>query len=1229
MGKKKAISLVSLAATLFILNLGSCDLFSPGLGENVDITPPVIAITDPVSDPLQYKSGNFTVSGTVSDDVAAKKVRLSWPGGGTDASINGETWSADVSLGDISSRGTILLSAVAYDNAGKGSSPYNVNIVVDDAAPTVIVKSPQAYGPGPTNSGYIQIEGETWDRSDIQSVTVNIYAQGDHSTVLLSQLADGTRSWSARITLDGNGLTSGDTFYYEVVAMDMAGNTNSYVYHSADIWDILPDGNLFPAASVIGKWDQEGAELTVTVPDDEGNNPFVALDKTSIQLDQNGTGSLDFIYNSDQDIPQVDLSNLDPAQAVENNSLGINVPIYASATDDKEGIDTDSVFLTVTQDSTDLFTLAGSNFNSPGDGLYTSFQFDLSGAYILDPGIYTGTINLTDKKGTASSLTFSFLINRGAPSIISMTPSSTYAGIEADGSLITTVQIEDDNAGASLIVEAYDTDGNPLPGITTETTIAEAEVTDGDETTYVSTWKGTVPNVTQDEVILVVTVEDTSGLKNTRSKTMSIDSDDPTLVITVPANNDSISGNALTAAGTAADTGSEMYQVYVSLLEGTLADGDAPAAGDAGWTVAKGNETWSLPLDLSVYPEGAFTLFAYPVDIAANRGDVSYVNFDFDLADPVLTMDQGTDDAIMAGNYTLNGNASDSNGIVSLDIKASLNGAAAASVSGFPLVEADFTDPTSYDWTYSRTIDGAGADDGIYDYVITLTDKAGKTDELRKRVTVDTVGPELVVSNLADGDFVTSASFKILGLASDISGIQSVEYSLNGDPMVPVTLTGTGNWELQVSGLNEGSGNTLDFQATDMAGRVSTLPTINFGLDLAVPSLAIDNRDTLDKTWISSDLALTGTTQDASGIASLEISTDSGSSWTTVSGATSTDNSVVNWSETVPVPADGSGDGSHLIILKATDNYGKEFTQSLLIYMDATAPSFTVINLVNDQLLTASPYSVSGTWSDNGGSGTDSADGALIEYSLDGVTNWTAFTSTQSTWFSNVAFPEGLDQNLFIRAQDALGNATSTAQFTGIDIDTALPQLAESTVGTAEQQVADSGLTFGGTAGDTNALAKLTVSLNGGAEEEITVNGDNTWTWTQDNTEGTFSLLFTATDAVNRTTSLSRSVLVDRTAPSVTIDLPGDGEYLVGSSYTVRGTVAEANTVASVKYDMDGSDNWYDVTGTRNWTQTMDTHALGAGSHTIRIIAEDGVGHVSSPVSRAFRIDLNSPTVTE
>ena len=123
MGMKKALRLVSLAATLSILNLGSCDLFSPGLGDDVDITPPVIAITDPVSDPLQYKSSSFTVSGTVSDDVAAKKVRLSWPGGGTDASIDGETWSADVNLGEISSRGTILLSAVAYDNAGKAQQP--------------------------------------------------------------------------------------------------------------------------------------------------------------------------------------------------------------------------------------------------------------------------------------------------------------------------------------------------------------------------------------------------------------------------------------------------------------------------------------------------------------------------------------------------------------------------------------------------------------------------------------------------------------------------------------------------------------------------------------------------------------------------------------------------------------------------------------------------------------------------------------------------------------------------------------------------------------------------------------------------------------------------------------------------------------------------------------------------------------------------------------------------
>ena len=154
--------------------------------------------------------------------------------------------------------------------------------------------------------------------------------------------------------------------------------------------------------------------------------------------------SLDFTYNPDKDIPQISLSNLNKDNPAEQNSLGQYVPIYASVSDDKEGIDRDSVSLNITGAGIDV-DIPASDFNAPGDGLYTSFLFDLSGDTTLKPGEYNGALTAADKKGVSNTIYFSFLLNKGAPSILSVDPDSTYAGVNADDEIVLQVETSDDN----------------------------------------------------------------------------------------------------------------------------------------------------------------------------------------------------------------------------------------------------------------------------------------------------------------------------------------------------------------------------------------------------------------------------------------------------------------------------------------------------------------------------------------------------------------------------------------------------------------------------------------------------------------------------------------------------------------------------------------------------------------------------------------------------------------
>ena len=1231
----KKTSLLFIA--LFYMTIQSCDLFSPGLGETVDITPPVLTITSPVNNPMEYKNSSFDITGSVSDDISLSSVLVEWPGGSKTAQVNGNSWTANITPAEVGVRGTVLFTATAYDTAGKASSPYNVNVVIDDKDPTVIINSPQSYPQDagddpPLYSSYIVIEGDVWDPSPIVDVTVDVFDSTD--TLITSRTAEGTNSWYVRVEFDG-AFTNNEDYYYEVTATDQAGNYNTYVYHSADIWEHITGDDLFPTPSALGLWDQDGVDLSLTDPDDitKFNDDRSAMQKS---VGVSGGGDLSFTYNSDNNTPKISLSNLDAAQAVELNSLGPNVPIYAYATDNQEGINPGSISLSVfsflSTDPADLiFTLEDSGYNAPGDGLYASFRFDLTGDNILDSGKYTGVITLTDQGGTPASLTFSFLVNKGAPSIISMTPSSTYAGTEADGSFISQVVIKDDNPDAVLEVEARETGGTVIPGVTAAVLVAETEVNDGNETYYTSTWQGVVPKPVPDELVLTVTVTDSSGLKNARTQNLTMDRDNPTLSITVPGAGDFISGNALTAAGTADDgaDGSNVYQVFVGLAEGTLDAGSVPVGQT--WNAAEGNTSWSLPLDLSVYTEGAFTLFAYPVDVANNQGDMEYVNFNFDLAPPTLTLDGGTADEIISGDYTLQGSISDSNGITSFDIIRAYDGGAPASMPGYPMTI--FPDDKDHDWSLDNTVSGDGSDDGIYDYKFVVVDHAGKTVELEKRITVDTQPPGLTISNLDEGDLISTSSYLIKGFVSDSSGVQSLEYTLNSESSwTAVSVANTGNWSLEISGLIEGSDNTITFRAADTIGLSMTLPEITFAQDLSVPDLAIDGTDlaAYENQYVNSGFILNGTASDENGITRLDISIDGGATWTQMKDSSdevyaSSDNSEINWNSLIEVPADGSGDGSHLVMVEATDLFGRVSTQSFLLYMDASIPTLTVINLVDDQLLTSSPYSVSGTWSDNGGSGTAAADGAYIEYKLDSDSGWTAFTSDQSAWFGEVTFPQGQDQILSIHAYDAKGNM-AVDQITGIDVDTELPLLTETALPDSDWRERSSGITFEGTAYDSNELASLTVEINGNPPEAVAVESDGSWEYIKDDTEGSFAFVFTATDVAGRSSSLSRNISIDTTAP-VIVPAASISGY-VDNNIAISGTANDPGTGASgvvlVEYSIDGT-NWPDLNGTTEWSGNIDTSALAEGSLDIRFRATDAGGRISDEVIRTISIDHEAP----
>ncbi|RPI50180.1 MAG: hypothetical protein EHM56_11290, partial [Chloroflexi bacterium] len=414
----------ALVILMAIASVSACDLFKVGLGEKVDITPPVVKVTSP--DQNSYVRGTLTLSGTASDDLSLESLEVTYPGPNGQITktvkVTNGAWSIDITTGTgaadaiLDGEQRIILSA--RDSDGKETDTMLL-AYVDNTPPTVLITVPQGYGVSKsTMSDYIDIKGEVWDRSPIERLNVRVL--DSTATQVLEKQADGTNTWSVRFMIDG--LANLQTYFYAIDATDRAGNTNTYYYHAADIWTLLGSGAIFPATDEIGKLDQ-------TKTGTAGGIGYAAMYAT--RLGYVGGAFGDFARNSDSTLPIVHFSNLDPAYPVTGNMLGSKVPINGYINPGPAGnlVIGSSVKAWILPWSATPSWPADPNviatditWNSIGDSVSFQIEPRVSDAYVTS-GRYVVKIQ-AGAAGTVSvsSLTCSFLIDIGAPQIDSVRP---------------------------------------------------------------------------------------------------------------------------------------------------------------------------------------------------------------------------------------------------------------------------------------------------------------------------------------------------------------------------------------------------------------------------------------------------------------------------------------------------------------------------------------------------------------------------------------------------------------------------------------------------------------------------------------------------------------------------------------------------------------------------------------------------------------------------------------
>lgn len=1200
--------------------------------------PPVLVVSSPVQN--AYVSGSLTVSGTASDDLGLNSVsaKVTLGDGRTIVRTAAPTPEGAWTLAfpayaedqaDGIPDGERRIEITADDQKGR-TTTSSVVVFMDTAGPSVVVNVPASYN-ADTNqfvvSDSITVKGESWDASPFSKVELSVLSESGET--LFTKTADGTASWSAKITLGaGKDIALDDGSYrFAVRAYDRAGNPSRRFFHIQDVWAALSSGTATSAADIdtIGKADQLGSAF----PGD-----WAAVEASAFT-------SFPFIVNNQ--LPEVSFTSPTPAAAVPDlfggdaiTAGGVAVPslgarivkVYWAI----KNLDAEPAATAPTDES----AWSAANLSQIGSVL----NWDAAIAFKdRAEGSYRVFAKALDAGGIYSEVAYADLYyDKSSPSLSVPALSQTIAYAKANIPLSWT--ISDTNGLARFRLVAYDV----INGAKNE---ASALVL-LDRTDIVSLAAG-VPltdTTTVDVSALTVatklyeaTVTDKAGRTTTQSGKYVIDRVAPAVANneptpSLPANGASgglrrVNGT-VTFKGYASDD-NEIKELYASVGDAVFSAGELqPSA-----------YSYTVAVDTTALPDSApLTLYLRAVDICGNIADSSvsvYVDQASDL--PVVTLlsidaanapasaspadtaaaaklnrldstslviQLSDDDGIAAGSLQLSFDDGASwttlTAVQQTNVPGGVDRASTFVLSGAPAAEG------AAKKLRARVADAGGvqatrltgSDGVLYDEAVYWVDLSSPSVSLAK---VGGSGIAYADLPLYDGGSIyTSASFTLWGTVSDGSAVSSTKYSLNGTDWLDVDEVSLGVWRKTLSEAVTG----LYLQATDEFGKVATSSRIpvSVAYDVVPPAVSFtavspiidpsyDGSGNLLAGKVNGSVTIKGTANDANPLASVSYRFDGavGDS----AGYTDFSGNLGSWTIVHDTTAMAE-DVATTLFIRARDGAGNETIASIALTADQDTDK-PIIRLSSIDAAQADPKlnrldSTAFALEIEDDDGI-SANALQLRFSSDGGTTWSAWLPTSHTsatggiaktvnyTLSGAAAAEGSAKLVQARVSDSLG--VSGTEFTDASdalrasaaywVDLGAPTVDFASVdgaayggGTLYRNAA---FAVAGSVGDGSSLASVQYSFNGTDWTDVDsfVNGG---TWTRSLSQTITGVYLRAADEFGKTTTTARipvSVVYDVTPPLTAISAPAASSWHRGTiALSGSATDAAGSGIASVRY---------------------------------------------------------------
>lgn len=1238
MKKHVLLSLRVLTVAALVFSLSTCgDFLKPGLGDEVDLEDPDVTI-DSHSDG-QYLSGQVTFEGSFADDIAGDTVKVSTNGGGSFSSAtridkkNG-VWSHDIDTTALAD-GEYEFRVRVTDGAGK-STDEKVLVYFDNTAPAILARTPQSLGTTSFNQT-ISVSGDAYDPFGVVQVDVGLFsvdAGGAQDSQLVLRETVGEKT-----TAESNGETPWDaaqgtsawtypldtTLYAETVdgptdfqlvfrATDRAGNTRQTVYHLDSLRaavDADPTCDELP--TIDGLY-----TATASATDVCGLAPTDLMES-----------ALDLTIDQEQDLPQFEFSIPSPSDP----ALGADPRATGSITDD-DGVAPETIEILIVESVDGSDTLATAEADPAinwvpvtsysGSGGRVSWEHDLSG---LPQGDNAIALRAEDVNGrlavspgpadirTANGL-FDFAIDEGPPILSIDAPAAgsyhnaniTLSGTAEDGTGINAVEVSTDGGStweAATVTQA--------PG---ETTIWDWEYTFTEPESATPPPDGTIS--------FRVRAEDNALKTDTENVQVTLDLTAPVLEFLAPAANDEVNGSIIFQGTT------EDFQV-AELAFYDVAFGDVGSAtplatltdsvNDFDTAPSSGNPSsfyrWYSSVDTTAYqtsgPASAETFTIVATDAAGNVGHTE-LPLSVDQASDIPTISIDTP-SLLGGQLVYD---TGSSLVVTIEDDDAVDTSTATydltRVSDGTPIEAgtalSFT--TADDAISKRGTITLPPDGGEYTLDINVSDINGTADARpADTIQLDSGPPQLEVDAAFDGITYQGSAFTIHGTITDPLGLPAnpVTVSVNGpagavdlsaSPLVYDDAATPPTWSQDVP-IGDGDGSyEISIEGTDQIG-LSATETRVVQVDTTGPTLTV-TAPVQNESTTSNLFTVTGSSRDTGGIGfdgtdDVEYSLDGGAWQPLTLSGTSWQGTDINIA---------SSEGTHTFSFRSTDALGNQTVVGpITLFYDTAPPSFAefAVGTTDTRSVNASL--------DFDGFAYDSNQLDSLSVSVDGGAQQPIPPSTVSPTLNAAT-------DVFTATAHGLSDGDRIL----LGGDT-LPELAGA--GTLDPTA---GYYVTGATADTFSLAET----SGGGALDFTTEGVNlqteAWSYTFDTTalsDGTYILVFTATDIAGKTATATRTVRLDTAGPeslSVDTDLTG---WQDTQSISVSGTAADSGSgLSAVEYQLDGG-AWNLVGGTASWTANI---AFNKGNNSLVVRATDRAGNTAQTGSISVDVDVDAPALT-